>query len=547
MQVIIPAAGLGTRMLPFTKDISKVMIRLNGKPFLSYIIDELKKINNYKTISNIFIIENTDKRDITLFVEELKQKDDFYKRIEVRKQIQYPGPLGAIYEVIKNFNKKYDILIWLGDTLLDTSKKKFDFSKSFVTVSDVKNTVNWCMINSKNTIKDKKDFDNNQNPKYYALNGVYFIKNMYPDLIKFENLKMINEEYQISSLLKRVIKSENKFRLEKSFDWYDIGNHENYKKTKNYLIKSKARGSNDISFSDDDVFIIKRGKNEKAVIKIMREKYWYDQTVELNPSCCGIIPKSFITQDCSLYMTNEKGELLSDLILYDTNNISIWKFILGELIKTYITYFYRPIDLNKHSNIERYFYLANKELFYKDINERLKLMPFNITAEQIEKITKTYNIICNKILSNKQMLTEIMHGDLHLGNILFDMSTMKFIFIDPRALFGSEKNRFKYCCYGNITYDVAKLCHDFFGYYLFLNLGIEPTKKQQDFLNELGKYMIEVFKKHLDCLENFELEDFKFLGNLFVLNVVPIHYKESREIAKIMFDYSLSKILELCS
>jgi len=43
MKVVILAAGKGTRMLPLTETVPKVLVEVNGKPFLYYVIENLKK------------------------------------------------------------------------------------------------------------------------------------------------------------------------------------------------------------------------------------------------------------------------------------------------------------------------------------------------------------------------------------------------------------------------------------------------------------------------------------------------------------------------
>jgi dTDP-glucose pyrophosphorylase len=43
MKVVIMAAGKGTRMLPLTKNVPKVLVEVNGKPFLSYVLKNLKE------------------------------------------------------------------------------------------------------------------------------------------------------------------------------------------------------------------------------------------------------------------------------------------------------------------------------------------------------------------------------------------------------------------------------------------------------------------------------------------------------------------------
>jgi len=45
MQVIIPIAGVGRRMRPHTHTKPKPLLSLAGKPGLSYILDDIKKLN----------------------------------------------------------------------------------------------------------------------------------------------------------------------------------------------------------------------------------------------------------------------------------------------------------------------------------------------------------------------------------------------------------------------------------------------------------------------------------------------------------------------
>ena len=48
-QAVILAGGLGTRLLPLTESMPKPMIMFNGKPFLEYLVENLKK-NGFKKI-----------------------------------------------------------------------------------------------------------------------------------------------------------------------------------------------------------------------------------------------------------------------------------------------------------------------------------------------------------------------------------------------------------------------------------------------------------------------------------------------------------------
>ena len=48
--IVIMAAGKGTRMLPLTEKVPKSLIKVNGKPFLQYILNNVKKAGYEKII-----------------------------------------------------------------------------------------------------------------------------------------------------------------------------------------------------------------------------------------------------------------------------------------------------------------------------------------------------------------------------------------------------------------------------------------------------------------------------------------------------------------
>ena len=63
--VIIPAAGLASRMKPLSKGVSKAMIPVNGRPLISYIIEHLEK--SQARVSEYIVVEN-ELGDIQEFV-----------------------------------------------------------------------------------------------------------------------------------------------------------------------------------------------------------------------------------------------------------------------------------------------------------------------------------------------------------------------------------------------------------------------------------------------------------------------------------------------
>jgi UTP--glucose-1-phosphate uridylyltransferase len=147
-KAVIPAAGMGTRMLPLTKTQPKEMLPLADKPCIQYIVEELASVG----VDQILIITGAKKRSIEDHFDvdnELNQKlvssgqKDLLERLEfLNMNIQFfytrqSNPLGlgdAVYHA-KNFVNDEPFIIALGDSvirsyenepLLKRMIKKFD-------------------------------------------------------------------------------------------------------------------------------------------------------------------------------------------------------------------------------------------------------------------------------------------------------------------------------------------------------------------------------------------------------------------------------------
>ena len=88
MKAVIPAAGLGTRLLPATKSQPKEMLPIYDKPTIQYVIEEA--INS--GIDDILIVTGRNKRSI---------EDHFDKSYELEYTLQKAGK----YEILKEVRK----------------------------------------------------------------------------------------------------------------------------------------------------------------------------------------------------------------------------------------------------------------------------------------------------------------------------------------------------------------------------------------------------------------------------------------------------------
>lgn len=118
MKAVIMAAGKGTRMLPLTETVPKVLIEINGKPFLYYVIENLKKAgyDKFGIISGY-----------------LKEKiEDFIKENSINAEIiEQKEQLGTGHAVMqaKEFCGKEDFIVLGGDNLFSVEDLKSINSK----------------------------------------------------------------------------------------------------------------------------------------------------------------------------------------------------------------------------------------------------------------------------------------------------------------------------------------------------------------------------------------------------------------------------------
>ncbi|MBT4335723.1 NTP transferase domain-containing protein, partial [bacterium] len=69
-KVVVAAAGRGTRMLHLSANKPKHLIKVNGKPFLYYLMNNLKKAG----LTEIYMIIGYKKRMIEKFLTEYKDE-----------------------------------------------------------------------------------------------------------------------------------------------------------------------------------------------------------------------------------------------------------------------------------------------------------------------------------------------------------------------------------------------------------------------------------------------------------------------------------------
>jgi hypothetical protein len=157
--------------------------------------------------------------------------------------------------------------------------------------------------------------------------------------------------------------------------------------------------------------------------------------------------------------TNTLADIFSYLdILHSTKHISLSK-------KEYTELFYSEV-------------IEKVKARYIEIKELLHNAPFShvngIDCLSFEAALKRVEQHFYRYINSKQTfeLTYI-HGDPQFSNILYNTTTKKLIFIDPRGYFGNKK------LYGAQEYDLAKVVFALSGYDIFDNMSFSEISIEE--------------------------------------------------------------------
>jgi UTP--glucose-1-phosphate uridylyltransferase len=135
-KAVIPASGLGTRMLPLTKTQPKEMLPLGRKPCIQYIVEELASvgvsqilfITGYKkrAIEDHFDKDNELNRTLSMsgqkdILEELAYEDLDISYFYTRQSVQ--AGLGHAVRCAKDFVGDDPFIIALGDSIIYSTEK----------------------------------------------------------------------------------------------------------------------------------------------------------------------------------------------------------------------------------------------------------------------------------------------------------------------------------------------------------------------------------------------------------------------------------------
>lgn len=240
MKAIIPAAGIGTRLRPYTYSIPKILLNVAGKPMISHLIDELITVGNIDTIA--LIIGHLADKVVDYIVNTYKMTTNI--KFEFIEQKEMLGLGHAIYQA-KDYLKGEPVVIILGDTIFEVDLKKFvTLEHSAIGYKDVDDPTRFGVIEMtdgfiKRMVEKPSGPEVSESKK--AIAGLYYIQHsdkLYGSLdYLIKNNIRTKEEFQLTDALQNMIDKGEKFIPFEIQNWFDCGKPETLLSTNKYLLE----------------------------------------------------------------------------------------------------------------------------------------------------------------------------------------------------------------------------------------------------------------------------------------------------------------------
>jgi dTDP-glucose pyrophosphorylase len=495
MLVILPTAGIGSRLDYHTRNFNKAMVQIGDQPAIS------KIINFYPKNCKFVIILGYKQEHIKEYIKLVHSN----RNIKFRFVIPFEGKKSSLTLTLKQAinDIKEPFYFHANDTII-LEKKIFDFKK--------KNTIfvhkgkSDCLKYATVDIKKNKIYPKQSklitNRKNYI--GVSYIK----DFKKFKQI-LKNDKSKNGELSFFYKLNPNQFETKILNQWFDIGSKETKEIAEKFFSNKNILPKNDQGIFFHKNKVVKFFTNPKII------KNRYKRSKILKP----FVPQILKFSKYFYIYKYIKGKTLSS---FDNKELFFKKFL-----NNMYSNFWKKTKLNNREYIS---FTNNCFNFYYEktvsrINYLFERNSFNdqkhvINGKSIPKIeTMISKIDWDNIKSGVPVN---FHGDLHFENIIKNRNNFKLL--DWREDFAGIKK------YGDLYYDLAKINHGFI-------INHKLISKKNFTIAQLNKNKVKLsYKQTLSnkkCKKIFYefLKDKKIsiikvelLTSLIYLNIAPLHH-----------------------
>lgn len=225
MNVVIPMAGMGTRMRPLTLRTPKPLLKILGRSIVDHLVRTIKEVAGQKVENVGFIVGNLGQdieQQLLKIAEEIGAKGHIFYQPEAL------GTGHAIWCARPLLEGK--VIVAFADTLLEMEPLK-SFDTNYLLVKKVKNPEDFGVVETNSEgiisrfIEKPKTFVTDM-----ALIGIYAFydgKKLGQALdFLIDNSIKVGKEYQLTTALENMKNNGEVFKVAVVDEWYDFGNPE---------------------------------------------------------------------------------------------------------------------------------------------------------------------------------------------------------------------------------------------------------------------------------------------------------------------------------
>ena len=536
--IILCGGPINYTNVPVGTNLSNAMIPVNGRPVISWILDDLLQ----KGIEDITVVmRRTDTRMQTFL------QWAYQQRLTLRTALL--AETGTIIDSLAaGLAQKPEatfVRVVLGDTLI---RDTLDFNDSFVYAGRVSDAQRWCLVtmDEDDIITDYQDKQPaSPDGSSIALAGYYQFSDGL-NLRQAVNDSQAAHEKEISNVLRRY-EQTNPIRVRLAEQWFDFGHIDKLADARRRLLRPRAFNALTV-----DPVLNTISKVSEHHDTLQDELEWYLRI----PEPLKVLTPRIISheqQEGRLHIVQEYYGYpsLSELYVYGDLSEEMWFSMLQHLMRIHGAFRSYTAPLTKGDQ---------EKMYLQKTKSRLSTL---IEQDQSWETLLGRDLVVNgtRLLSYRALEEElglrlaslidngtgcIMHGDFCFSNILFDVSHQIVRLIDPRGRFGQKG------IYGDPRYDMAKLRHSVGGLYDFIVADLfDVDEEDGEFIvticaNGRQKAIAHKFDQMV-AEYGYDPAEIRLLEALLFISMLPLHHDYPRR-QLMMYITGLTRLNEvLCA
>jgi dTDP-glucose pyrophosphorylase len=535
--VLIPAAGrVPEGLLALSNIACPAMIPVGGRPVIHWTLSYLRSLGVRR-----FVIAVARRG---MFVEDFVDCA-FGQDTEIRFMVpSRDGGVGRTVMELAETVETRGALVVLGDTHFQFGDvATLGDAAPFVLTHPVADSYRWCIAESgaDGTITKLRDKEAGLRGALDALIGVYG----FPDAAALTRAaratvsaaEAAGKRAELAGILERV-HAETPIRARRAGMWLDCGNADMQALSHQALLQ--ARAFNELKIDPVLGTITKRSRDsEKFINEINYLRLLPPDLAVLFPR---LLDYSTAWEDPWVKMEYYGYPTLSEVFLFENVDPGVWERVfahLGEVVRGAFARHARPLPEG-----------AVREMYAGKTRRRLESMrcapelaalvrhegQVQLNGKPVANLPLLWpRIEAEAARLERDVRGSVVHGDLCLSNILYDLRSRICKLIDPRGSFGQAG------IYGDPRYDVAKLWHSVHGLYDFITndlfrVSLEGTKIELSIRASAAHREIEERFARVFFAANghaaFERRDATFIAGLLFASMPALHYdRPQRQLA----------------